>query len=149
MKTNRKLVLEWRNNLDFDIKFYYWSLYKKNNFTPSGSPEELTGREVEKIWESKFGLASKAINETKEKEYKSQYIPKKLRRPQITNGGTAHYIGTNGKIETTPDENDETFFHDFVNTIPVENLHKLARIILDKMTVGEYKKFITEYNNKL
>jgi hypothetical protein len=54
MKELREKALEWWKSLDSSIQLQYWREYQNYTFTPSGSPEQLTGREIQNIWESKF-----------------------------------------------------------------------------------------------
>lgn len=46
----RQKALEWWKKLDSSVQLEYWREYQKYTFTPSGSPEQLTGREIQNIW---------------------------------------------------------------------------------------------------
>jgi hypothetical protein len=48
--SSREQSLRWWKRLKSDIKLSYWREYQKITFTPSQSPDELTGREIENIW---------------------------------------------------------------------------------------------------
>lgn len=49
MKTPRQIAIEQWDKLSFNLKLYYWKNYKKTTFSPSQSPTDLTGREIENI----------------------------------------------------------------------------------------------------
>ena len=49
-KTNRELSLQWWRDLDSPSQLKYWRGYQGITFTPSHSPEQLTGREIQVIW---------------------------------------------------------------------------------------------------
>lgn len=48
--SSRETVLKWWNELPSTIKLNYWYIYQHSSFTPSHGPEELTGREVERLY---------------------------------------------------------------------------------------------------
>lgn len=49
-KSTREQALSWWNNLASNIQLEYWRTYNTTTFTPSQSPEDLTGREIEEIY---------------------------------------------------------------------------------------------------
>lgn len=53
MQELRQKALEWWKSLDSSIQLQYWKEYQQQTFTPSGSPEQLTGREIQAIWSIK------------------------------------------------------------------------------------------------
>jgi hypothetical protein len=53
MKELRQKALEWWKSLDSSVQLEYWREYLLYTFTPSGSPDQLTGSEIQNIWESK------------------------------------------------------------------------------------------------
>lgn len=50
--STRQSAIAWWNYLKSNLKLYYWRNYQKTTFTPSHSPDELTGREIEEIWKN-------------------------------------------------------------------------------------------------
>jgi hypothetical protein len=53
MKELREKALEWWNNLPHELQGKYWFEFRDTNFTPSINPSQLTGREIQIIYESK------------------------------------------------------------------------------------------------
>jgi hypothetical protein len=50
--TNRLLAMEWWKSLPSNTQLEFWRQYQETTFTPSGSPDQLTGREIEAIWKA-------------------------------------------------------------------------------------------------
>ncbi len=51
MRTNlRQQAIEWWKSLPSNIQLDFWKQYQQTTFTPSGSPDQLTGREIEQIY---------------------------------------------------------------------------------------------------
>lgn len=63
--STREQAMSWWKKLKSNVKLNYWREYQKITFTPSHSPDELTGREIEKIWrkETKDGSDREIIEE--------------------------------------------------------------------------------------
>lgn len=59
----RQTALVWWSELDSSDKLVLWRKYQEDTFTPSGSPSDLTGREIETIWgrELILGLSRKYL----------------------------------------------------------------------------------------
>jgi hypothetical protein len=50
----RVKALVWWNKQSSSKKLNFWREFQKITFTPSFSPDELTGREIEQIWLSEI-----------------------------------------------------------------------------------------------
>lgn len=50
VKSTREQAMAWWKQLKSNVQLNYWRNYQKTTFTPSHSPNELTGREIEQIW---------------------------------------------------------------------------------------------------
>lgn len=50
VESTREQALAWWNNLPHEIQGKHWFKFRDNNFTPSTNPSNLTGREIEEIW---------------------------------------------------------------------------------------------------
>lgn len=50
IKNSREVAINWWSCLKSSEKLNYWYKHQKTSFTPSQSPEELTGREIEMIY---------------------------------------------------------------------------------------------------
>ena len=48
--TERQWAMHWWNCLDNDVKMEMFTQYKEHTFTPAIVPSDLTGREIEKIY---------------------------------------------------------------------------------------------------
>lgn len=46
----RQIALNWWNHLRYSERLDYWYEHQQVTFTPSGSPDNLTGREIEMIF---------------------------------------------------------------------------------------------------
>jgi hypothetical protein len=61
-KKSRSEIIKWWNKLPFNSrntiisKTHYFEDYKKNNFTPANDYSQLTGRELEIIYNSKIKM---------------------------------------------------------------------------------------------
>ena len=47
---SRQQALEWWRSLPSNTQLEFWRQYQETTFTPSGSPDQLTGREIEQIY---------------------------------------------------------------------------------------------------
>ena len=47
---SRQQAIEWWKNLPSNIQLGFWKQYQETTFTPSNSPEQLTGSEIEQIY---------------------------------------------------------------------------------------------------
>jgi hypothetical protein len=60
---NRKTALKWWSDLSKALRFGYWTEYCDKVFSPSTRPQNLTGREIEAIWQTKTGGTHVATNQ--------------------------------------------------------------------------------------
>lgn len=59
----RQKALVWWRNLPATTQHDYWLEYINNAFSPSVTPEELTGREIQNIWAVKTYKPKKTLKE--------------------------------------------------------------------------------------
>jgi hypothetical protein len=51
MSTNlRQQAMEWWKSLPSNTQLEFWRQFQETTFTPSGAPDQLTGREIEQIY---------------------------------------------------------------------------------------------------
>lgn len=71
-ETLRTTALAWWKQLKSNIQLDYWRIYQKTTFTPSHSPNELTGREIEEIYDKEV-LKPKRQEEWQESQVNRRY----------------------------------------------------------------------------
>lgn len=70
--STRNQALAWWNNLPNEVQGKHWFKFRDNNFTPSTNPSNLTGREIEEIY-NKEVLEPKRQEEWQESQVNRRY----------------------------------------------------------------------------
>lgn len=138
-ETPRTMSLVWWKKLKSNIRLYYWREYQKNTFTPSHSPDELTGREIEEIWrkETKDG-SDREIIEYAFPDLKSNpldALPDELINVDFDGIEEEHNINHNQKEYK---RFDESLFKAYINKFKLEDKVKAYEILLKEVAKQKY-----------
>lgn len=150
-KSTRELALEWWNNTPIN-KLNLWRKYQETTFTPSGSPDDLTGREVEQIYIKEHlycvssnslvkGVSCKTwcgdtnclkVNKPNQKQYSQEEVDRLL--DQQAARTTSQILKNNQKQFT---QFSEELFLKYINKFSEEDKREAFSIMCDILKMGE------------
>jgi hypothetical protein len=69
----RENAIAWWNSLPNQEQGKYWFIYRDAYFTPSTNPSQLTGREIEIIWNRYSKVVSSPVRNVFDKDSKGVF----------------------------------------------------------------------------